>query len=339
MILPGTAGFCRKIPRLEEEIPMKRIFTMLFAAALLLSLAGCGGEPAETTVATEPPVTAAQPTAQATEEPTQAPTEPPAKAYPMARTVLVDDENCAFTILGATCNDYTGMEIQVACQNKTEKTMMFSWDAVSVCGYMYDPHWAQEVGPGETVDSIVSIDTYALEGFGILSVDEISFHLYIFDNDNWMDEPFADSYFDIYPTGLTADTVSYPHRENVPGETVIADDRNLTFIIECADTADDLAFTLHCYLENKTDSTVMFSWDAVAVNGCQLYPGWAETVAPGKSAYSDVVFYRSDLAENGIGEVSQIEFNLIVSDYEDWASGYLMDSIFTYEPVYEEPAG
>ena len=314
---------------------MKRLICMLLAA-LLLTLAGCGGEPAETTEAsTEPPPAAVRPTTAPTEE--SAPTDPPAQICPMAETVLADDENCTFAVLRASSNDYTGMELQVVCRNKTEKTLMFSWETVSVCGYMYDPVWSQKVEPGETVESTVGIDTFLLESYGILSVDEISFCLTVIDNENWMDAPLVSSRYEIFPTGKTAEAAVFPQRESVKGEKVFLND-DLTFIIEYAERTEQ-GDSLHCYVANATDKTVMFSWDSVEVDGCQLYPGWAVTVAPGKSAYSDIVFDRAALGENGIGEGSRIEFTMIVSDYDDWSAGYLVDEVYTYTIEYGEPVG
>lgn len=313
---------------------MKQTLSLIIAAALLLAFTGCA---AETETPTDTP--AAQPTAAPTTEPTQepAPTDPPAQISPMAETVLVDDENCAFTVLGASANDHTGMEIQVACRNKTEKTLMFSWETVSVCGYMYDPVWSQKVEPGETVESTVGIDTFLLESYGIVSVDEISFCLTVIDNENWMDAPLVSSRFEIFPTGKTAETVDYPQREPVKGEKVFLQD-DLTFIIEYAERTEQ-SDILHCYLANATDKTVMFSWESAEVDGFQLYPGWAVTVAPGKSACSDIVFDRLELGENSIGEASPITFIMIVSDYDDWSAGYLIDEVYTYTPVYPEAVG
>jgi hypothetical protein len=44
-----------------------------------------------------------------------------------------------------------------------------------------------------------------------------------------------------------------------------------------------------------------------------------------------VTFYRSDLTENGITDVNEIEFTLTVSDYENWDAVNLLDKTFTYQ--------
>ena len=57
---------------------MKKLITLLLAAAMLLSMTACGGaaEPVETAPATTEPIVTEAPTEAPTEEPTEAPTEP-----------------------------------------------------------------------------------------------------------------------------------------------------------------------------------------------------------------------------------------------------------------------
>lgn len=300
---------------------MKRMISLMLAVMMILTLAACGEEPepTETVPATIP---------ETTEVVTEAPTEPPVTEAE-AENVLVDNESCTFAVVGASTNDYTGMELRVRCANKTEGTVVFSWDAVSVCGFMYDPMWSQEVAPGETVESVVSIDTFRLEEYGIESVDEISFRLNVFDSESWMDAPYVSDYFSIYPTGLDAQTVPYPQRRPVAEETVVLDNDSVRFIIERAEVENEQSYILHCYIVNKTDTALMFTWENVTVNGAEAYPGWAVTVAPGKQACSDVVFFRSELPET----VDEIGFDLIVYDYDGAAEAYVVEESFMYQPT------
>lgn len=306
---------------------MKQILGLIMSIILLLTLAACGQKPE----ATEAPGAAtAAPTEPATEAATEAPTEPEAVItdLEMDNTVLVDDENCTFSVQLASKNEHLGLTLDAQCVNKTDKNLYFTWNTVSVCGYMYDPLWAEQVPPNATLNSTIYIDTYQLEQYGITSVDEITFTLHIFDGDDFMAEPFVNEPFTIYPTGLNVETVQYPQRTAVGGEQVIADNDDLRFIIETVEE-DNLSYTLRCYAENKTGTSLMFSWDGVTVNSMVIDPLWAIEVAPGKQAYSEITFYRSQFEENGIESVEEISFQLTVSDWENWEADYLLDERFT----------
>lgn len=307
---------------------MKKFFALLLCMAMLLSLTACGGkaDPAPTNATTPAP----EPTT-VTDAPTDAPTQPPTAPVRMDETVLVDHDLATFTVKKAEASDHAAMQLQVQCVNKSDRALMFSWDMVSVCGYMYDPFWSEEVAAGKTANSTVYLDTYELEEMGIHSVDEISFTLRIVDSENWMEEPIVQQAFTIYPTGLNAETVQLPQRMPTEGQVVVAEDENVRFVIEKAEDGAS-GYVLSVYMENKSDRNLMFSWDKVSVNGYMIEPFWATSVNAGKRACSAITFSRTDLGSNGIEKVSNIEFTLLVSDYDDWTADYLLDKTFTYNP-------
>ena len=76
----------------------------------------------------------------------------------------------------------------------------------------------------------------------------------------------------------------------------------------------------------------MYSWDLVSVNGKMIDPFWATSVTAGKRTCSEISFYRSELESNGITDVSEIEFKLVVSDYDDWNAPNLLEQVYTYNP-------
>lgn len=334
MIEYGQYGKLPQITLFRKVKPMKRMFTLLLCALLLLSFTACGGSEESVPTAdalspTTPATDSAMPTQEPTQEPSQAPTEP--RVIP-ENLVLVDNGKVTFTILEVENNAHMGMQLHVECVNKTDRTLMFSWDMVSVCGYMYDPFWAEEVAAGKTAVSTVDLDTYALGKMGIDSVDEITFTLRIYDSENWMDEPLVAEVFTIYPTGLRAETFTVPPQAFTEDHVVIAEDENIRFVIEGVSDEGESGCKVHVYLENKTDRNLLYSWDLVSVNGRMVDPYWGASVGAGKRACTDIVFLRSDFDQNGITDVSSIEFTLTVSDYDDFEAGSLLEETYTYHP-------
>ena len=294
---------------------MKRMICLILALALVLTMAACGSkEVPVVTTATEATVEIDEAVAPETTEATEPETTEPTMDLP----ALVSDENVTFTVDAVSNNAMAGMELEVTCVNKTQETLVFSWNNVSVCGLMYDPAWAVTVPAGETMTSRVEIDTYALETMGIRSVDEITFRLDVVSSENWMDAPYVAEYFTIYPTGLTADVVVFPVRDTLESEEVLVNDENMTFIIEYVEPQEQ-SYVVRCYIENKTDGTLMANWENVTVNGEEVDPFWTVLVAPGKGAYAQVVFNQSDLQTVGVETVEQIDFDLLAYRYDDWS--------------------
>ena len=310
---------------------MKKLLSLALAAMMLLTFAACGGEtPAPETAApvTEVPATEAP----ATEAPTEDAAEPDAAeetavAPVISESLLVDNESCSFSVSAASETAHLGTTLDALCVNKTDRTLMFTWNTVSVCGYLYDPLWSQEVAPGETVTGTVYIDTFQLEQYGITSLDELQFTLYIFDTQDFMAEPIVNESFTVYPTGLDAASMVYPRRNAVAGEQIVIAESGLDFIIESFQD-DGTFYTLRCYVGNGTDTALMYAWEDVTVNGAAIDPMWALEIPSGKQAYSDILFFRSDLAENEITDVEQISFRLNITDPE--TGDTVLDETFTF---------
>ena len=312
---------------------MKRMICLILALAMVLTMAACGGvEETVVTTATEVTVEVDEAVVPETTEATEATepetTEAPNTVMPV-EIVLLDNESCTFSFGPASVSEMAAMQINVTCVNKTQEALVFSWNNVSVCGLMYNPNWAVTVPAGETLVSAVEIDTYALETMGIRAVDEITFQLDVVSSENWMDAPYVAEYFTIYPTGRSADTVVYPVRQTLESQEVLVDDENMTFIIEYVEE-QDLNYAVRCYIENKTAGTLMTNWENVTVNGVPVDPFWTALVAPGKSAYADVLFNTADLTNAGVESVEQIDFDLFAYDDADWTE--LVHITATYLP-------
>ena len=319
---------------------MKRLFALLLCLCLATGLAACGAAPAPT----EPPLFSTESPAVPTDAPavteaTDAPQEDGAPKVDESLTEelnlqqeLLRNEDCAFSITEAELNEHLGMRIHVLCENTSDRPLLFTWANTSVCGFMYDPFWAEEVAPGKKVNSIIDFDTYALEQLGVESVDEISFTLSVSDSEEFLNEPAANLACTIYPTGKTAETAVFPAYRHKNGETVITQKDGLTFIIESVEDEVSEYYTLNCYIANSTDRNLLVSWDRVSVNGFMVDPFWASTVSAGKQLVTQIYFLRTDLEAQGIEDVSEIEFTLLAMDADDWDADYLLCETYTFNP-------
>lgn len=312
---------------------MKRFLTLLLCLALSASLAACGAAPAPTEA---PPAPTAAPSAP---EATEAPQEDGAPKVDESLTqeqtlnlLLYSDEDCAFTVTEAEFNEHLGLRVHVRCENFSDRPLMFTWNNTSVCGFMYDPFWAEEVAAGKKVNSIIDFDTYALEQLGVASPDAITFTLTVVDSEEFLDEPLVNEGFCIYPTGKEPGQVVYPEYQHKNGEAVITENDTLTFIIENVEDEVSEYYTLNCYVANHTGKNLLITWDAVSVNGFMVDPFWAASVAGGMQLVTQISFLRSDLEAQGIEEVQNIEFTILAMDNDDWDADYLLSETCTYNP-------
>ena len=141
---------------------MKKLFTLLLAMCITIGLVACSSTPAT-------------------------------KEITFEEQVLLDNEYITFTITDAPKEDFWGQSISVYLENKTDKTLMYALDNVSVNGYMVDVLFATEVEHDKKENTSITIFSNDLEKNKIETVENITFNLRVYDSNDWMAEPIIDS--------------------------------------------------------------------------------------------------------------------------------------------------
>lgn len=167
----------------------KKIISVLLAFVLLLSFVGCSSTETASTESLKVEKASTE-----TTEPTETTQE--TKEPEFQEEILVDNENCTFKITDIESDGDWGYTLKVYLENKTDKNLMFSWDDVSVNGFMCDPFWATSVQAGKKANSEISFSETDFEENGIENVENIEFKLSVYDDDNWdaaylVDETFT----------------------------------------------------------------------------------------------------------------------------------------------------
>ena len=268
------------------------------------------------------------------DDPTPTPTEKPtATDYTIADQVIVDNESCSFKVVKAVEDDFWGFILTVYCENKTaDKNLRFTWDNVSVNGYLIDPYWSKDVAAGDNLTTDINFNADEFKKIGFSKPDEIKFTLRVYDADTWEDKYFAKDNYAIYPTGKSAGEVKYLDRETNAKEQIVVDNSDITFVILNTENDDFWGYGLRCYIENKTDKTLMFSWDDVTVNGIEIDPYWSKTIGPNMRGYTDIYFDEDDFTDNNITAVEEIKYGMRVYNYDVWDEPDLFNETGTFKP-------
>lgn len=122
-------------------------------------------------------------------------------------------------------------------------------------------------------------------------------------------------------------------------EVVAVDNAECFIKITGIDPDNMWGYTLKAQLENKsTDKTYMFSVENAAINGVQSDPLFAAEVAAGKKANEELTFSNDTLAENGVGDFTDIELTFRVYDSNDWTADEVAKETIHIYPYGEDKA-
>ena len=286
-----------------------RAGVMLLAAALLLtSLVGCGKN--NPSVLKLPEGTAV---------PESQPQETPAPLTPLGdRTCRVGQETIpespvfSFLLTEATFDPLMGLTLKLTSTNKsTTRNFVVSLNHLSVNGYMQAGDYEVQVPAGQSVLGEILIPADSLRASGVSSVDELILYPLIYDDAVPMGQGDAvDGAFSFYPTGHTHGTVVYPLRQKTTTEQTFFDNGFATMILLSADVNEGGDLEVNCYLENKTDRFLSFSWSDVAVNGTAVATDGDAIVAPGMRRYATLTVSSAEISGRGITDPNAIAFKV-----------------------------
>jgi|GEM_PF-1108279 len=327
---------------------MKKLIAYILMIIMMAALASCGSAQVPAQIQTAAPESSGQTAEQGSDQSAQSspeqssgasseqgkeetkPEEPDKPAYDVDGLLIAECEGARLTIEGVEESWTGGVQFNILCENLTsDKTLMYSIDDTAVNGYMIGSFFANEVAPGKKAFEDLSFSSSDLSASGITSCDKVELKLRVYDSNDWSAAPLIEDRFAFYPTGLSDEEIVIPDRPTTEGEMIVEDNENFDFIILGAETSSLGGYRLNCYMENKTDKTLMYTWDETSVNGFMIDPFWARSVSPGCRLRSDISFSSSKLKENHIDTVEEIEFKLKVYDNENWLGKDRFEKVFT----------
>lgn len=108
--------------------------------------------------------------------------------------VLVDNDDYSVIVTGYDPEGYWGYTVKLYLVNKTDLTLGFTADDVSVNGFMCEPLWGSIIAPGKVAFDDMDWSTSSFEELGITDVEEIEFLLRVFNYENfWGDDLYAET--------------------------------------------------------------------------------------------------------------------------------------------------
>ena len=123
-------------------------------------------------------------------------------------------------------------------------------------------------------------------------------------------------------------------------EIAVVDNDYVSIVLTGLDQDGLFGYTFDVTIVNKSDSVtyMVATDDDCSVDGVQIDPLFAEEVAAGKTAYSEITIYEDDtLAEAGVA-FTDIVLSFHAYDSDDWSADYVVDGESVHVYPYGEDA-
>ena len=224
--------------------------------------------------------------------------------------VLVDQDGIKITALKYVKDSIWGDGIKVLIENETDKDVMVGCNALIVNDYMINDLFASDVAAGKKSNETIYLSSSELKAAGIDTVGRIEIYFHVYDSDSF------DNIFDSDCVTIETSAIdSIDMTANDEG-TELYNDGGIRIIGKTVDENSFWGTAILLYIENQSGNNVGISVDDLSINGFMFTPYFSTTVYDGKKCIDDITIMSSELEENGIESIDEVElkFRIYNSD-------------------------
>lgn len=299
---------------------MKKVLALLLALTLVFSLAGCGSgditndkSPAEvSTDSQKQEIKEPEESSETQGEEPSTPVVSTSNNASITETVVFDANDIKVTAKALNYDGWMGPELVLLIENNSSQNITVQNRNASINGLMIDPMLSADVAAGKKANETMTIMSSELEQAGIKTIKDIEFILHIFDTETW------DEIVDSDVIVISTDATDYVQTFDDSG-VVAYDENGVKIVAKTLNSSDSFwGADLYLYIENNTEQDITVQARDVSIDGFMIDPVFSSEIVHGKKAFDSLTFMESDLTDNGITDIKEIELKFHIFDTASW---------------------
>jgi len=236
--------------------------------------------------------------------------------------IIVDKDGVVITVMSYENDEFYGPTIVTQIENNTEQDLSMSIYSAIVNGIAIDGSLYCDVAAGKKANTEICLDPADLAVSGITTIKDIELIFEGYDSVTYDTLFMSDS-----AAFSTSADASFVQMIDDSG-SVVYDDNGIRIIMKETVEVDEFGDTYFVfYVENNLDVEIAVFSENVSVNGIMIDPVYGSIVPAGKVDFEDMCFWASDLEDNGITGIEEIEFSLYAYDWDS------LDDIFSTDVI------
>lgn len=236
--------------------------------------------------------------------------------------VLVDEAGVKITAKSLEFDGMFGPGINLLIENNSGKDLTFQCRNASVNGYMVDTIMSVDVVNGKKANDSLTFMESDFEACGIKAIADMEIAFHIFDMAEW--ETYLDTDAIRIETSI-ADTFEYTYDDS--GDIVFEGNGVKIVIKGLAQDESIFGPSIVTYIENTGDKDITVQTRDVSINGFMVTAIFSCDIVAGKRAVDTITFMESELEENAITAIEDVELSFHVFDSDKW------ETIVDTEPI------
>lgn len=218
--------------------------------------------------------------------------------------VLLDRDGVKITAKEYVKEPIWGEGIKVLIENSSDKNIGVGCNALIVNNYMITDLFSSTVAAGKKANEVIYFSSSALNEAGIDCIGQIEIYFRVYDGDSYDTLLEAE--------GVTIKTSGFEQMDVTPADagTELYNKDGIRIVGKYVDDVDSFWGTaVVLYLENNSGKNIGVSCENMSINGFMIDPLFSSTLYDGKMAIDDITIFSSDLEENDIESIEEIELS------------------------------
>ena len=247
-----------------------------------------------------------------------------AESVTIEEQVLFEQDGIVVTAQEYVTDNIWGDGIKLLLENNSDKTVTVSCKALIVNNYMISDLFVSEVAAGKKANEVMYLSSSALKAAGIESVGQVEIYFHVYDSNSY------DTLFDT--DCVTIQTSAYANMDTTPDDagTELYNDNGVRIVGKTVDENSFWGTSILLYCENNSGKNVGITVEEMSINGFMMNPLFSTSVYDGKMSIDDVTIFSSDLEENGIETIEEVELKFHIYDADSYSTIADSDAITFY---------
>lgn len=243
------------------------------------------------------------------------------KKVTIEQQVLFEKENIKVTALEYVTNSIMGDGIKLQVENNSGKAVSVSCKALVVNNFMINELFVANVAAGKKVNETMYLSSSQLEAAGIERVGKVEIYFHVYE---------SDTFEDIFDTDcMTIKTSQYENMDTTPDDTGVElyNEDGIKIVGKAVDEDSFWGKTIVLYCENNSGKDATIQVKDLSINGFMINPIFSLTIYDGKMAVDAIDMLSSDLEENGIEAIKDVELKFRIFEGDSFLKGKDTDVI------------
>lgn len=238
------------------------------------------------------------------------------------KQIIYETENIKITAKNINFDSIFGPELNLLVENKSDQNLIAQIENSSINDVMISNIFSCDVAAGKKANDSISFMSNKYQHFDPKTIATIEFEINVMNSDSY--DRISESEKIILKTNIF-ELFSQEHYDN---GTIILDSNNIKIFSKKVIDEDSIwGSELVLYIENNSENDIVVQTSDVSINGFMLQPMFSSNICSHKKAYDTVTFFESDLEENEIENISEIELNFIISEEDSYKTLFESDII------------